>query len=103
MRLLMEVVEGGVEADVDMVVVVVVVVSTVTLPMMRTHSLPLLVKVLLKEKPGSPQKSLVMVGLVVLIVVVAAEVSTMEKMVKMGAHEEYLNAAVGLDTGECYT
>lgn len=103
MKLLVEDVE--VDVEVDVAVAVVLVVSPVTLLMMRTHLLPLLVKVLLKETLEIPQKGLVMVGLVVLIVVIveAVEVSAMEKVVKMGAHEEYLNVAVGLDAGECYT
>ena len=86
------------DVGVDMVVAVELVVSTVTISVMRTHLLPLLVMVLLKETPGSRQKGLVMVDSEVLIEGVGGvvEASAMEKVVKMGIQEEHLNDTVGL-------
>ena len=86
----------GEDVGVDMVVAVGLVVSTVTLSVVRTHLLTLLVTVLLMETPGSRQKGLVMVDPEVLIegVVGVVEASAMEKVVKMGIHEE--NDTVGL-------
>lgn len=101
MKLLVEAVEVDEEVDVDMGAVVVL---TVTFQMMRIHSLPLehlLPRDLLKKEILiSPQKGVVMVDLVDLTVVVVEVVSAMEKWVRRDAHEEHLNAGVGLDEGE---
>jgi len=88
------------DMDVDEVVAVVLV---VIFPMTRTH-LPLLTKDLLKGRLGIPQKDVVMVhhvGLIVAVVVVVVDVDVlaMVKLVMMDAQEEPLNATVGLDEG----
>ena len=103
MKFLVEVVEVDEVLGVDMDVVVVV--TTVTLPMMRTHSQALellLVKVPSKERLGSPLKGVVMVDLVVLSVGVVVVALAMEMVVKRTVHGEFMTAVAGLDTGECY-
>lgn len=98
MRPIGEAAEVDEEVDVDTAVAL-----TVISLMMTIHSLALellLAEELLKEKMVvSLQKG---GHLVVLIVVVAEVASAMEKWVKMDAHGEYLNVAVGLDAGVCY-
>ncbi|XP_028223763.1 uncharacterized protein LOC114405410 [Glycine soja] len=75
-----------------------------TLPMTRTHSLPvelLIIRFLLKEMLGSLLKDVVMVDHEVLtvVVVVVMEVSAMVKLVKLKKDDlgEHLIVAVGLD------
>ncbi|KAL5133401.1 Chaperone protein dnaJ 16 [Glycine soja] len=77
-----------------------------TLPMTRTHSLPvelLIIRFLLKEMLGSLLKDVVMVDHEVLtvVVVVVMEVSAMVKLVKLKKDDlgEHLIVAVGLDEG----
>ncbi|RZC19318.1 hypothetical protein D0Y65_006224, partial [Glycine soja] len=78
-----------------------------TLPMTRTHSLPvelLIIRFLLKEMLGSLLKDVVMVDHEVLtvVVVVVMEVSAMVKLVKLKKDDlgEHLIVAVGLDEGD---
>jgi len=78
-----------------------------TLPMTRTHSLPvelLIIRFLWKEMLGSLLKDVVMVDHEVLtvVVVVVMEVSAMVKLVKLKKDDlgEHLIVAVGLDEGD---